>query len=66
VEQLFPTIGVNPAARHKTAVASREETLVRATGSVSSANTLTAALRKWQCTLVETRPFEPTHLWRRC
>jgi hypothetical protein len=49
------------AARHKTTAAvSRGEKLVPAAGSVSSAVTLTAALRKWQRTPVEIRPFEPT------
>ena len=46
-----PTIGLHPAARHKTAAASRGETLVPAAGSVSSALTLTAALRKLQRTV---------------
>jgi hypothetical protein len=36
----------HPAVRHKTAAASRGETLVPATGSVSIAMFLTAALRK--------------------
>jgi hypothetical protein len=32
-------------------------------GSVCSTMTFTAALWKWQCTLVEIRPFEPIYLW---
>ena len=43
----------HPATRHKTLVVH----------TASSATTLTAALRKWQRTLVEIRPFEPTYLW---
>jgi len=42
-----PTIGLHPAARHKTAAASRGDTLVRVAGSISSAMTLTVALRKY-------------------
>jgi hypothetical protein len=42
-----PTIGLQPAARHKTAAASLGDTLVRAAGSNSSAMTLTVALRKY-------------------
>jgi len=41
------------AVRHKTAADSHGETPVSATGSVSSAVTLTAALQLWQGTCVE-------------
>jgi hypothetical protein len=44
------TIGLHPAARHKTAAASRVDTLVRAAGSNSSAMTLTVELRKYSTT----------------
>jgi hypothetical protein len=39
--------------------------LVLSTGSVISAMTLTAALRKEQRKILEIRPFESLHLWKR-
>lgn len=65
VTRLF-TMPLTQAARHKTAAASRGETLIPAASSVSSPMPLTAALRKEQRGLVGIRPFEPMHLWQRC